>query len=203
MIQTDLFKSIKGASESLYKEKGSKFIGLAIPVSSHNEIKKAIEKAKEDYRDARHHCYAYRLGFPNPEEKANDDGEPGHSAGDPILNQIKSKELSDTLVIVVRYFGGTKLGVSGLKNAYKCAAKEAIENAEEVFKQLSILFKINAPINGMGALEKQVSSLNGNWKKKNFNNSFEGNLEIPLSHRSILEEWISSKAHLGYSCSEL
>lgn len=122
----DSFLTIKTKSESIYKEKGSKFIGIAVPVGNEEEVKTHLEALRKTYYDARHHCYAYILGQTGEKSRANDDGEPNHSAGDPILGQIRSKNLTNTLVVVVRYFGGTKLGVSGLINAYKTAAEEAI-----------------------------------------------------------------------------
>lgn len=123
----DSFLTISKTSEGLYKEKGSKFIARAIPVESEEEVKKHQEELRKEFYDARHHCYAYVLGHEGKEVRANDDGEPNHSAGDPILGQIRSKELTNTLVVVIRYFGGTKLGVSGLIHAYKTAASEALD----------------------------------------------------------------------------
>lgn len=134
----DTFLTLSGNSESLYKEKGSKFIGLAYPVKTLEEIKTILEELRKKYYDARHHCYAYILGSGADQYRANDDGEPNHSAGDPILGQIRSKNLTNTLIVVVRYFGGTKLGVSGLINAYKIAAAEALDAnkiVEEVVRE--------------------------------------------------------------------
>jgi uncharacterized YigZ family protein len=134
----DTYLSISKVTESLYKEKGSKFIGLAYPVRSEEEVKEVLDDLRKQYYDARHHCYAYILGPKSDRYRANDDGEPNHSAGDPILGQIKSAELTNTLVVVIRYFGGTKLGVSGLVHAYKTAAADAItanEIVEEVMKE--------------------------------------------------------------------
>lgn len=136
MIQT--YKSIAKRAEGLYKEKGSKFIGIAIPVKSEDEVKMALEDLRKEYHDARHHCYAWMLGYDRDQFRANDDGEPSNSAGKPILGQIESFELTNVLIVVVRYFGGTKLGVGGLITAYKTAAKEALENAvifEDTVKQ--------------------------------------------------------------------
>lgn len=135
----DTYLTIARTSESLYKEKGSKFIGLAYPVSSEQDVKDILDELRKKYYDARHHCYAYILGPKEDKFRANDDGEPNHSAGDPILGQIRSNSLTNTLIVVVRYFGGTKLGVSGLISAYKTAAAEAIEAnkiVEEVVKEL-------------------------------------------------------------------
>ncbi|MEO1051662.1 MAG: YigZ family protein [Bacteroidota bacterium] len=121
------YLTISKTSEGLYKEKGSKFLAFAYPVSSEEEVKACLEGLRKEYYDARHHCYAYVLGAKQDKYRANDDGEPSHSAGDPILGQIKSLNLTDTLVVVVRYFGGTKLGVSGLINAYRTAAEQALK----------------------------------------------------------------------------
>ena len=123
------FHTIKEPAEGLYKEKGSKFLAFAFPVTTEEEIRDHLEELKKTYHDARHHCYAYILGLKDQSYRANDDGEPGHTAGDPILGQIRSKELTNCLVAVVRYFGGTKLGVGGLIHAYKTAAADALERA--------------------------------------------------------------------------
>lgn len=124
----DYFFTVEGSAESLYKEKGSKFIGLTFRVQNEDQVKEIQEELRKKYYDARHHCYAYILE--ENKYRANDDGEPNHSAGDPILGQIRSKNLQQVLVVVIRYFGGTKLGVSGLINAYKTAAFEALEQAK-------------------------------------------------------------------------
>ncbi|MFA0962503.1 YigZ family protein [Roseivirga sp. BDSF3-8] len=131
-LEQDTYLSIEGQSEGFYKEKGSKFLAYAFPVTSEEEIKEAQEVLRKKHYDARHHCYAWALGRDGTHYRANDDGEPNHSAGDPILGQIRSFNLSDVLVIVVRYFGGTKLGVGGLISAYKTAAAEALSAARVV-----------------------------------------------------------------------
>ncbi len=123
------FLTVAGPSEGLYKELGSKFLAFAYPVTTEAEIKDRIEHLKKEYFDARHHCYAWVLGKEKSRYRSFDDGEPGHSAGDPILGQIKSKNLTNVLVVVVRYFGGVKLGVGGLIQAYKTATEEALNNA--------------------------------------------------------------------------
>jgi uncharacterized YigZ family protein len=124
----DTYITLKSHSEGFYKEKGSKFHSFAFAVDNEPEVKKYLAELKKQYYDARHHCYAYVLGESGDRYRANDDGEPGHSAGDPILGQIKSCNLTNTLIVVVRYFGGTKLGISGLINAYKAAAADALAN---------------------------------------------------------------------------
>ena len=118
---TDLYKTIKHPSEGLYKEKGSKFLAFAYPVSSEEDIGRIITDLRKQYHDARHHCYAWRLGPEKDRFRVNDDGEPSGSAGKPIFGQIRSMDLSDVLVVVVRYFGGTLLGVGGLIRAYRAA----------------------------------------------------------------------------------
>lgn len=139
----DTFFTLSKVSEGLYKEKGSKFLAFAYPVASETAIKARLDELRKTYYDARHHCYAYILGPKMESYRANDDGEPNHSAGDPILGQIRSHQLTNTLIVVVRYFGGTKLGVSGLIQAYKTAAAEAIANNEIVqdFTKAEISFQ--------------------------------------------------------------
>ncbi|MDR0969787.1 MAG: YigZ family protein [Lentimicrobiaceae bacterium] len=124
----DVYQVITTTGEGLYKDKGSKFIAIAFPATNENEIKEALASIKKKYFDARHHCYAYMLGADKATFRANDDGEPSGTAGKPILNQILSKNITNVCVVVVRYFGGIKLGVSGLITAYKTVAQEALEN---------------------------------------------------------------------------
>ena len=125
----DSYKSISSPSTGVYRDLGSKFISLAYPVSSEEDVKSILSAVKKDYFDARHHCYAYRIGQKGELWRFNDDGEPSSSAGRPILGQLLSNELSDILIVVVRYFGGTKLGIPGLIKAYRSAAADAILNA--------------------------------------------------------------------------
>lgn len=129
---TDTYRSIKENAEGLFKDKGSKFIAYAYPVDTEKEIKDIIQDLKKQHYSARHHCYAYRLGPKGEDYRANDDGEPSGTAGRPIHGQLLSNELTNVLVVVVRYFGGTLLGVSGLINAYKTAAADVLANAEIV-----------------------------------------------------------------------
>ncbi len=130
----DTFKTISTPSEGLFKDKGSKFIAYAYPVTSEDQIKEIVQSIKKEHYSARHHCYAWRLGHEKLLFRANDDGEPSSTAGKPILGQIQSFDLTNILIVVVRYFGGTLLGVSGLINAYRNAALEAINQAEIVEK---------------------------------------------------------------------
>lgn len=134
MIQEDTYKTIIGVAEGIYTEKRSKFIAIAIPVHTVEEIKQHLDIYQKKYYDARHVCYAYMLGHERKDFRANDNGEPSGTAGKPILGQINSNGLTDILIVVVRYFGGIKLGTSGLIVSYKAAAAEAIANATIIEK---------------------------------------------------------------------
>jgi uncharacterized YigZ family protein len=144
LTQNDTYKTLKEASkEILFKEKNSKFFGYAFPVSSEEEIKKHIEHLKKEHFSARHWCYAYQIGIEKTHYRANDDGEPNNSAGMPIYGQIQSFEVTNVLVVVVRYFGGVKLGVGGLISAYKVAAQMALEESEIIEKTIDKYFALS------------------------------------------------------------
>lgn len=130
----DSYISIASPAKGVYRELGSKFLAFAYPVESEAQAKELIAGLKKEYFDARHHCFAWRIGYDGASWRANDDGEPSSSAGRPILGQILSNSLSDVLVVVVRYFGGVKLGVPGLIRAYRSAAADALSSAEKVQK---------------------------------------------------------------------
>jgi uncharacterized YigZ family protein len=134
MQMEDTFKTISKPSEGLFKDKGSKFLSFAFPVDSEDEIRTIVQQIRKEHHSARHHCYAWRLGYEKLLFRANDDGEPSSTAGKPILGQIQSHDLTNILIVVVRYFGGTLLGVSGLINAYRNAASDAILQAEIIEK---------------------------------------------------------------------
>ena len=153
------YYTISDQSEGLYKEKGSKFLAFSFPVATEEDIKERLMELRKTYHDARHHCYAYALGMDNQRTRANDDGEPSHSAGDPILGQIRSFELTNVLVVVIRYFGGTKLGVGGLINAYKTATEEALNKnkKKEIFEEVDI--QMQFPYDLLSALERIISEL--------------------------------------------
>ncbi|WKK65036.1 IMPACT family protein [Lutimonas zeaxanthinifaciens] len=139
----DVYSTIGSPSvHGLYKEKGSKFLGLSFPVSNRDQIDSCLSNVKKEHAKARHWCYAWRLGVETPEFRYNDDGEPGNSAGKPIYGQIQSFGLTNVLIIVVRYFGGTKLGVGGLISAYRAAAKDSLEQAVIVQKIVSGSFSV-------------------------------------------------------------
>ncbi len=143
MQSADTYKSILSPSEGLFRDNGSRFIALAYPVEDEARIKELVESARKEYHDARHHCFAYRLGLDGGVWRANDDGEPSGSAGRQILGQIDSAGLSDVLVIVVRYFGGIKLGIPGLIRAYRTATADALEKAERTEKVEGSWYRLN------------------------------------------------------------
>ncbi|HEY9049147.1 MAG TPA: YigZ family protein, partial [Ohtaekwangia sp.] len=136
------YRTIQQPAEGMYKEKGSKFLAFAYPVDSEAAIRERLDALRKEYFDARHHCYAWMLGPERKHFRANDDGEPNHSAGDPILGQIRSKELTNILIVVVRYFGGTKLGVGGLISAYKIASEDALSHAIVVEREVTEMITI-------------------------------------------------------------
>jgi len=155
----DTFTSIKARSEGLFKDLGSRFISFAFPVETEEDVKEIVASIKKEYHDARHHCYAYRLGPKGEKFRANDDGEPSSSAGRPILGQIDSAGLSDVLVVVVRYFGGIKLGIPGLIRAYKTSSKDALDCAEKTTKIASTDFLIEFGYMSMNPVMKIVKDM--------------------------------------------
>ena len=138
----DTYRTLAAPSEGLYKEKGSKFLAFAYPVRTLDEVKAHLEQLRKDYFDARHHCYAYILGPRKDAFRANDDGEPSGTGGRPIHGQLLSADLTDTLIVVVRYFGGILLGASGLANAYKTAARDAIDHATIVERTIDVRYRL-------------------------------------------------------------
>ena len=157
----DTYNTIDTAVENiLFKEKNSKFIGYAYPITSENEVKTHIENLKKEYFSARHWCYAYQIGIEKIQYRANDDGEPNNSAGMPIYGQIQSFEVTNVLVVVVRYFGGVKLGVGGLITAYKTTAQMALENAEIIEKTIDIHFLISFGYANMNKVMRIIKEKN-------------------------------------------
>ena len=184
----DFFQTIKQTSDGLYKEKGSKFLSFAFPVNDVAEIKTRLEELRKQYYDARHYCYAYVLGQTGDAIRVNDDGEPGHSAGDPILGQIKSRELTNTLVVVVRYFGGTKLGVSGLINAYKTAASEALDSNSIIKVPILKSIKIRFEYPLLNAVMKLIKDEGLKIESQEMGMSCEMSLGVIQSRDSVVRE---------------
>jgi uncharacterized YigZ family protein len=167
-MKKDEYRTIKNEASGLYKEKGSKFIALAFPVEEEETVKRKLEEVRKQYHDARHHCYAYRLGYSGNNYRINDDGEPSGTAGKPIFGQIMSKEMTNVLVIVVRYFGGTKLGVSGLINAYRTAARDALEQASAVKKTVNDCYRVLFDYPVMNAVMRIVKEYKLDLVKQEF-----------------------------------
>lgn len=139
MLFSDSYSTIKSPNQTILKERGSKFIGFIFPVVNESEIKNQLLQLKKEHPNANHHCYAWRLGADKSAFRFNDDGEPSNTAGKPIYGQIQAKDLTNVLLVVVRYFGGTLLGVGGLINAYKTAAAEVVNSA--IIVERFILFE--------------------------------------------------------------
>lgn len=136
--KSDIYRTILSPAEALFKDRGSRFLSYAYPVDRVEQVKNLVDKLRKQYYDATHHCYAYRIGSKGAEFRANDDGEPSGTAGRPILGQMLSNDVTDCLIVVVRYFGGTKLGVPGLINAYKTSAGEVLQSAQIVERYVKV-----------------------------------------------------------------
>ena len=187
-ITDDTYKTIEEQGEGIYTEKRSKFLAFAIPVTSVDEVKAQVDAYQKKYYDARHVCYAYRLGERGDQERANDNGEPSGTAGKPILGQIDSRELTNILVVVVRYFGGIKLGTSGLIVAYKAAAAEALDATEHVEKTINgeILLKFSYPL--LNDVLRIVKEENPRIVEQIFDNECVVRLSIRLSRMPRLRD---------------
>jgi uncharacterized YigZ family protein len=184
------YKTILAPIEGLYKEKGSKFLSKAYPIKSEEEAKEILHGLKKEFYDAQHICYALSLQGQILLERANDDGEPAHTAGTPILNQIKSFEVSNILVVVVRYFGGTKLGVSGLIQAYKTAAEEALSLATFHVVEPKEHYRFIFPYEQTGQVMHWLKELNGTIVSERKTEQYELVAEMPVdSEESLREKW--------------
>lgn len=192
------YYTIKSTTEGLYKEKGSKFLSFAFPVESEEQVKKIQDQLRKDYYDARHHCFAWVIGMDDQRWRANDDGEPAHSAGDPILGQIRSFELTNTLVVVIRYFGGTKLGVGGLIQAYKTATDEALSKAEkiEIFETNTLIMKFNYDM--MSQAERLIADFDLAVKNRDFKDSCTITSEIRKSQIDVFQEKIKDLYNMEF-----
>lgn len=178
---TDTYNTIEHPNEpTLFKEKGSKFWGYAYPISSEEEVKPHIESLRKLHHKSRHVCYAYKLGFNNDRYRANDDGEPSNSAGQPILGQINSFELTNILVVVVRYFGGTKLGVGGLIQAYRTGAKEAIEATQIIEKEITTTLRLTFEYKDMNNIMRIINQ--NNLTPNNFIQQTNCMLDLIIKH---------------------
>jgi uncharacterized YigZ family protein len=188
-MNSDIYKTIASTSQGIYKEKGSRFVSIAIPISDQEEIKPIIDKIKKEHHEARHHCYAYMIGHERNIWRVNDDGEPSGTAGRPILGQINSFGLTNIIIVVSRYFGGTLLGVSGLLNAYRSAAESALKNAELTEKTVNEYFEITYPYISMNDVMSILKEENIGQSEQ----SFDIECRIILNFRVSVKEKVLNR----------
>lgn len=195
----DTYKTIANQVKAIYTEKRSKFIAYAIPISSVEDVKPEIERFRKEYYDARHVCWAYMLGADRKDFRANDDGEPSGTAGKPILGQINSNELTNILIVVIRYFGGIKLGTSGLIVAYKEAASMAITEAEVVEKtvDMQVSFIFEYPF--MNDVMKIVKDLSPTMLHQHFDMDCQMTLQIRKANFEELNARLSKVESLRFA----
>jgi len=167
-MESDTYKTVVTYSQGIYKEKGSRFIAMAYPVTSREEIKSILAKIRKEHFNAKHHCYAYMLGLKRLTWRVNDDGEPSGTAGKPILGQINSYNLTNIIIVVSRYFGGTLLGVSGLINAYRAAAATAIKNAEITEQTIQEFYELTFPYSSANDVMRIIKEENAGQSHQNF-----------------------------------
>ncbi len=185
----DTYKTIITPSVGeIFKDRGSKFIGYAFPITHEDEVKEHIHTLKKEHHTARHWCYAWRLGTSTIRTRANDDGEPSNSAGNPILGQLVSYDVTNILIIVVRYFGGTKLGVGGLINAYRTGAKEALEAATIVSKTIDKVFTLTFEYAVMNKVMRIIKAHNLNVVSQKMEMQCEFILHIRLSDAQRIQQ---------------
>lgn len=189
MAIPDTYRTIRSASSGIYREKGSRFLSAAFPLQGEPEVKSILEDVRKEHHDARHHCYAYLAGTEHETWRANDDGEPSGTAGRPILGQIRSFGLTNVLVVVSRYFGGTLLGVSGLLNAYKTSAFEALNNAEIIDHIIMETYEIHYPYDAMNDVMRIIKD-EGILQS---DHSFDTQCRIRISFRLSMKEKVLTR----------
>lgn len=192
----DAYKSIAGPSEGLFKDNGSRFIALAYPVETEEEVREIVSRLRKEYHDARHHCYAYRLGYKRDVFRTSDDGEPSGSAGRPILGQIDSLGLSDVLVVVVRYFGGIKLGIPGLIRAYKTSSADALSQAAVIEKIAARRFRLHFDYLSMNAVMKVLKEMDLPQSGQQFGEECSLEVRVRLSALEDFRQSIGEHAKL-------
>ena len=171
MLFSDTYTTIEEESKGLFKDRGSRFIAIAVPVTSQDEIKTRLAELRKEYHDARHHCFAWVLGPDRQTWRVSDDGEPSGTAGRPILAQINARELTNIMIVVIRYFGGTLLGVGGLINAYRSAAADALESALIVEKHLIERWSVSFPYEAMNDVMKVLRDESCNQSEHSYSGS--------------------------------
>ncbi len=190
MLFEDTYLTIDKQCEGEFKDKGSKFLAYAYPVKNEQEIKSLLAELRQLHHGARHHCYAFVLGAGKLSYRANDDGEPSYTAGKPILGQIQAKDLTDILIVVVRYFGGTLLGVSGLINAYKTAASEALKNAIIIEKTVNEIYQINFEYTLINEVMKILKEQKVSIKTQVFENNCEISFSVRKNNALKIENYL-------------
>ena len=185
-MENDVYKTIEGAAECIYKQLSSKFLTFAYHVTSEDQIKEHLDELRKKYYDATHHCYAWRLGPRGEHSRANDDGEPSSTAGKPILGQLLSREVTDCLVVVVRYFGGTKLGVSGLIAAYKQSTSDVLDVATIVERTVDTVVDVQYSFVAMNGVMKIVKEMSPKVLSQEFDNLCSMRLAIRQSRAEQL-----------------
>lgn len=196
---TDSYLTVENKVETLYKEKGSKFFSFVFPVKDLTEVKSILDELKKKYYDATHHCYAYILGFEKETFRMNDDGEPSSTAGKPIYGQLQSKNLTNVLLVVIRYFGGTKLGVSGLIKAYKTAAAECLSAAMIVEKKVRLSYKVMFPYEKMNAVMSLLKEIKAEQTKHIFETECSMEVLVESSQQNKFEDAISKIEKTNFS----
>jgi uncharacterized YigZ family protein len=197
-MESDTYITIKASSKGTYKEKGSRFLASAFPVISQEEIKPIVDSVRKEYHDARHHCYAYMIGRERLIWRTNDDGEPSGTAGRPILGQINSSGLTNILILVSRYFGGTLLGVSGLINAYKSAAADAIKNAVIIERTVQEYYEIAFPYASINDIMKILREEGAGQYAQSFELESSMNINFRVSSRERIISRLSRIEGLKY-----
>ncbi|MEC3874630.1 IMPACT family protein [Chryseobacterium salviniae] len=191
------YKTIEKPVENvLLKEKGSKFIGFAYPVNNEEELKNTLEKIRTEHPKATHHCYAFRLGLNGENYRANDDGEPSGSAGLPIYNQLLANEITNVIVIVVRYYGGTKLGVSGLVKAYKECAKLSLEESHIITKELEAALEIHFNFDQQNVIFTLLSKYDAKVVHFDANEQCVVTASVKLSQKESISDKLSEMQHI-------
>ena len=187
-MQTDEYRTVAHEATGIYKEKGRRFLAFAYNVTSADEAKALVKEKQKQFHDARHHCYAWRLGAGDGETKVGDDGEPSGTAGRPILGQILSAELTNIVVIVVRYFGGIKLGTGGLIVAYKTATADALQNADIVLRTFNARLSVSFPYLAMNGVMKTLKDSTANVEAQNFDTDCKMTLSVRIGEKERLVE---------------
>lgn len=199
-MEKQTLKTLAASAQGLYKEKGSKFMAYAFPIDDESDVDPILKQLKKDHPKSRHACYAYYLGEDNETFRINDDGEPSGTAGKPIAGQILSHGLTNVLVAVVRYFGGTKLGTSGLTKAYKAAADDALTNSKTLVKNIVAVFEITCNYDQLKGVQKMISQENLRIVNQEFEDVCTFTLAVNANRKTEIEEKMKvlSKKDLRY-----